>query len=150
MSPNKFHCHNFSILYIWNERVRTLFVDWILRQLQYGVSKDGQITLCQALACAGQKYGLKYGQISPNWSFAFLSLRWGKNGEWWKHRTTRVISGPAEICHNGAICNDKWVGDDPKLKEPHVFYFMVGNTSVTGLPMRPVYSQGDINGILPY
>ena len=37
-SPHSFSCHNFSILFKWNDRVKLMFQDWILAQLRAGIN----------------------------------------------------------------------------------------------------------------
>ncbi len=145
---DRFKCHNFNMMFSWNERVRTLFIDWLLRQLQRGVSVDDQLTLCNALACAGEKYGLKYGTISPSWAFAWLSLNRGKGNTWWKHRTTRVISGPAEICHSSEalLCEVSMKLNETEAMMPHIYYY----DSEGGVKPKPVFSQKEFNEIVPY
>lgn len=144
--PNGFSCHNFNMVFTWNERVRTLFVDWMLRQLQLGVSLDDQGTLCKSLFCAGEQYGLKYGAVSSNWAFAWLSLNWGKDRVWWTHRTTRLISGAPEVCHSGeaALCNAALDLNATDAMKPHIFYKFPGSQPV------PIFSQQEIDNILPY
>ena len=147
--PNGFFCHNFSLLFRWNDRVRTLFVDWMLRQLQRGLTADDQGTLCHAMACAGQAYGLRYGAIAPPWALAWLSLQWGPdNNQYWKHRTTRVISGPPHICHSADVCEIA-ATQQPKAAQPRVLYV---DASVGKSSARVFYSQRelDASGVLPY
>ena len=141
--PNGFYCHNFAMLYRWNARVKMLFVNWILRQLHRGIGTDDQRPLCHAMACDGQAYGLKYGAISPNWALAWLSLKWGKNNGLWKHRTTRVIQGLPQVCHHADVCR---VAANSS-SSPRVLYM---DSSVGPSSARTLYSQKEINEVLPY
>jgi len=91
-------------LFRWNDRVRNLFIDWGRRQLEYGLVEDDQYPLCEALSCSAKALGVKYGQISPNWALAWLSLNKGKDGEWFRHRTSQIVQGAPQICHSRDIC----------------------------------------------
>jgi FkbM family methyltransferase len=157
--PNGFYCHNFAILFKWNHRVRNLFIDWILRQLERGISTDDQGPLCQALGCAGKAYGLKYGAITSSWALAWLSLHadtTDDNHHHWKHRTTRVITGKPHICHSADVCQIATriasTAKHTKKKEdypPRVLYM---DASQGVKSSRVFYSQTEIekSHILPY
>jgi len=149
--PNSFFCHNFAFVFKWNDNVQRLFLDWMKRQRTRDIVGDDQGTLCDALGCAAGKYGLQFGVISPNWAMAWLSLNWGPdtdNSSWWRHRTTRVISGRAEICHKPDVCQvaNHQVTEEDKNK-PHVLYMddQVGISS-----SQVAFSHNDMNRILPY
>ena len=145
-SPNGFVCHNFTILYRWNDRVQSLFVNWMLRQLDRGIPADDQHPLCEAMGCAGQSYGLKYGMISPKWVLAWLSLKWGENNEHWRHRTTQVLEGRPQICHSRDVCE---IANKTAYETPRVVYM---NSQVGPESSSAFYSQKQISssGVLPY
>ena len=115
--PHLFRCHNFALLFRWNWRVKNLFVDWIMRQLQTGISADDQGPLCRALF-TGAKYGLRFTSISPQWALAWLSL----NLDMWSDRTTRVFRGNAHICHSreANLCS---AANLSQSQIPHMFYY---------------------------
>jgi FkbM family methyltransferase len=149
--PNGFYCHNFAILFRWNHRVRNLFIDWILRQLERGISTDDQGPLCQAMGCAGGAYGLKYGYITPPWALAWLSLRNGDNNEQWKHRTTRVLRGKPQICHSADVCQvASALSSSQKMRYPPRVLYMDASKGVNS--SRVFYSQTEIESsrVLPY
>lgn len=136
-----FYCHNFSILFRWNDKVQTLFMDWILRQIQRGLSTDDQGPLAQALAC--NTYGLKYGALSPQWSLAFLSVKWGENREFWRHRTTRVLTGAPQICHKDDVCSIQSEHED----RPRILYLDSASGSGSA---RVFYDESSLQEVLPF
>ena len=148
-SPTDFQCHNFAMLYRWNDQVKAMFVDWILEQLKAGINKDDQATLCRALKNGKENYGLKYGALSPNWAFAWLSLNKEKGGngeDWFAYRSTRVITGKPQVCHSpeAQLC-DAPVSFSKKSSLPHIYY----HHTKDALP-SVFYSENDINNVLPY
>ena len=101
-SPHSFSCHNFSILFKWNDRVKLRFQDWILAQLRAGITFDDQGTLQTAMR-NGQKYGLRPGELNPKFAAGFLSevVRVGKSRvRDSKRRFTNVIWGRPYIGHS--------------------------------------------------
>mmetsp|Transcript_297 Transcript_297/g.493 ORF Transcript_297/g.493 Transcript_297/m.493 type:complete len:377 (-) Transcript_297:112-1242(-) len=134
-------CHNFALLFRWNDRVKNLFVDWILEQLKKGISYDDQGTLCKALEHGKDKYGVQYAILSPQWALAWLSLN-SVNSSWWNHRTTRVISGKAHLCHSneGNLC---------QLASNHTFGPRIYYHNTTGIT-TVVYNEDQVNALLPY
>ena len=145
--PNSFFCHNFAFVFAWNDRVQTLFVDWMINQLKHGITGDDQVPLCEAMGCAGLKYGLRYGVISSNWALAWLSLEWGTNNNMWRHRTTRIISGRAEMCHKVDVCEAANSLAAADIDRPHVLYF---DSKGTNTSSQAVFSQSQMDNILPY
>jgi hypothetical protein len=148
--PNGFTCHNFAILYRWNDRVQKLFADWLFRQLQVGMTIDDQHTMCDAMACGGEQYGLKYGAISSQWALAWLSLNSGKDKEWWPIRTTRILSSAPQICHTPDVCKLGATGgahNQTLMNKPRVLYMV----SWKGRE-RIFYSQKELesSGLIPY
>lgn len=141
-NPTSLHlvCHNFAMLFRWNDRVKNLFVDWILEQLQAGIAADDQHTLCKALSYGKIKYGIKYAALSPQWAFALLSLN---QSSWWSQRTTRVMSGRPHICHSseGDLC--RMASNEVNVR-PRIYYL-----NRTGIVI-PVYNETQATSLLPY
>ena len=146
-NPKSTHvvCHNFALIYRWNNRVKKLFVDWILEQLNQGIATDDQGTLCRALKYGKNGYGIMYAPISPQWAFAWLSLR-PQSPALWRHRTTRVLSGKAHICHSseGNLCH---VASNEVDARPRIYYH---NHNIAGGVSMPVYNETHVNSLLPY
>ena len=120
-----------------------ILIDWILEQLQQGISTDDQKTLCRALTYGKNKYGIKYAALSPQWAFAWLSLE-PKN--WWSHRTTRVLNGRPHICHSphGNLC---YVAANEVDIRPRIYYYNSSNK--TGVTI-PFYNETQSNSVLPF
>lgn len=133
-------CHNFALLFRWNERVKNLFVDWILEQLKGGISADDQGTLCRALRHGKNKYGIQYAALSPQWAFSWLSLK-SSNSSLWSYRTTRVISSKTHICHSPDLCA---VTASESHSGPRIYYKNSSNVVI------PIYNQVQASSLLPY
>ena len=154
-NPASLHpvCRNFTMVFWWNHWVRNLSLGWILEQLQAGITIDDQHTLCKALSYGKNKYGIKYGVLSPQWAFVMLSLNWSS---WWPQWTTCMISSRPHICHSseGDLCR---VASHEVDVCPQLYYLNLTGIVIPGIYdlnltgiVIPVYNETQANSLLSF